>query len=202
MFRGLNIWAIIFAISLFSTITFAYGEPGIPHQFYGSIYIINQSVPDNTVLIATIEGENYSTVTKNGLYGRDPAPIFYVPDPNGDRSGKTIQFSIGGKFAGSYIFENAGYTLFNFNITSECPDGYCIGDETCDSCPDDCGECPEEPFTVTIYSPEEDGSYNNTNIPLKVSANQKVKVWWYTLNSGSTIVFTPNTTINAIILVV
>jgi len=172
----------------------ASAAPGIPHQFYGSVYINNTPAPDYTVIKAIIDGDEYSTITKNGLYGQKPAPIFYIPDPDGNREGKTIQFYIGGRSAGNYTFKNAGYTELNFSITTYCGDTYCLGDETCSSCPEDCGTCTNPP-QVIIYSPEENAVYNTTNIPLIVASDQEIEIWWYSLNSGGAVVFTPNTTI-------
>ena len=191
--------SIIFII-LFSSVTLVFGippQPGIPHQFYGKIYINNKLAPNNTVLTASIDRNNYSAITVNGLYGQTPAPIFYIPDPEGNRNGKTIQFFVNGKPAGSHTFENAGYTELNFSLDTFCGDGYCLGDENCSNCPDDCGDCPTEPLKITIHSPENNKTYHNPNIPLQVSANQQVIVWMYSLNSGDYLIFTPNITIVA-----
>ncbi|RLI90268.1 MAG: hypothetical protein DRO65_03035 [Candidatus Altiarchaeales archaeon] len=186
--------SVIF-VALLSSVTFAI--PGIPHQFYGKIYINNKLAPNNTVLTASIDGDNYSTITKNGLYGQKPAPIFYIPDPDGNRNGKTIQFFVNGKPAGNYTFENAGYTELNFSLDTFCGDGYCLGEENCSNCPADCGECPAEPLEITIHSPENNKTYHNPNIPLIVSSNKPVIVWMYSLNSEDFVIFTPNITIVA-----
>ena len=195
MIRKIHFLVIINFIILFSSITF--GAPGIPHQFYGKIYINNKLTSDNTILTASIEGNNYSTITKNGLYGQSPAPIFYIPDPEGNRNNKTIQFFVGNKSAGSYIFENAGYTKLNFYLNTTCGDGCCLGEENCSNCRADCGECPIEPLEISIHSPKNNKTYYNPNIPLEVSANQPIIVWMYSLNSGDYLIFTPNITIVA-----
>lgn len=190
-----NILTGLFTVFLLCSIASA--TPSIPHQFYGSVYVNNQPVSDNTVLTASIDEENYPTITRNSLYGKNPAPVFYVPDPDGDRKDKTITFLISGMTLDTYTFQNNGYTELNFNITTECGDGYCIGGETCESCSQDCGECPTEQLVIQIYSPRENETYNTTSVPLKVSSNHDILIWWYSLNSGGASVFTPNTTLNA-----
>jgi len=48
---------------------------------------------------------------------------------------------------------------------------------------------------VTIHSPEVK-NYSRQALWLNVTANVPVEDWWYSINSGSNISFTPNTTIN------
>lgn len=48
---------------------------------------------------------------------------------------------------------------------------------------------------VTIHSPEAK-NYSRRTLWLNVSANIPIEGWWYSINSGSNISFTPNTTIN------
>jgi len=173
--------------------------PGIPHQFYGDVEVNNQPVPDNTVIVATVEGDTYTTITTDSKYGYSPN-IFYVEDPNGNRGGtnpETINFFIGGKEVGSYVFENNGYTNLDFSTTTTCGDGYCLGkDENCSSCPEDCGYCTGPPV-ITIHSPENNKIYNTLKVDLDVSANQKIMVWMYSLNSATPLTFSPNITITA-----
>ena len=188
----------IFLISLTSVI--AQAPIFIPHEFYGSVEVNGTPAPDNNVIFASVGGETYSTVTLNGRYGGRPAGIlFFVRDPLGDNAGKTINFAIGGKAVGSYIFGNNGYTELNFSTTTFCGDGYCLGDETCSSCWQDCGVCTGPP-TITIHSPIEGKVYNTTEIDLNVSADQEILVWMYTLsnatNSTGPVLFTPNTVLN------
>jgi hypothetical protein len=69
--------------------------PGVPHQFYGSVTINGKPAPDGTIIIAKINGiEVASTTTKNGKYGYEP--IFYVDDPEHNRSGEEIKFFVNG----------------------------------------------------------------------------------------------------------
>ena len=53
------------------------------------------------------------------------------------------------------------------------------------------------PPTITIHTPEPK-THNVTNIiALNVSADEEIDSWWYSLNSGRNVSFTPNTTITA-----
>lgn len=182
---------ILALILLTTSLVSAY--PGIPHQFYGDVSVNGQSAPDNNVLVASIEGDEYITVTKDGEYGYAPN-IFYIKDPNGDRAGKTIDFYLGGKNVGSFTFENNGFTKFDISTTTNCGDGYCLGDETCSSCSSDCGICTDPPI-ITIVSPEQDAVYNNVKVNLDVMADQEIIVWMYALNDLDPITFTPSITL-------
>ena len=89
----------------------AMGVPGIPHQFYGEVYLEGEVAPDATLLTAEIDGETVkSTSTLDGKYGYNP--IFLIPDPEGNRAGKTIHFHVNGNPADqTAIFGNGGKTL-------------------------------------------------------------------------------------------
>jgi hypothetical protein len=171
--------------------------PGIPHQFYGDVIVNDQPVPDNTVIVAEVGGDEYITVTKDGKYGYAPN-IFYVEDPEGNRGygvGELIEFYMGGMLVGSYNFENNGYTRLDFSVTTTCGDSYCLGDETCSSCSADCGVCTGPPV-ITIYSPI-NKIYDTLKVGLEVSSDQEIIVWMYALNSAEHITFTPNITLTA-----
>ena len=179
----------VFIFFLFS-ISFISAVPGIPHQFYGSVTVNGKSAPDNNIITATIDGDTYMTVTKNGGYGYSQS-VFYVEDPDGGRTGN-IAFDIGGKPAEGAIFENNGYTNLNFDLTTTCGDKYCLGEETCGNCQLDCGICTNPPI-ITISSPESK-TYDTTNIiPIIVSSDQPLKIWVYSLDGGENIIpFIPN----------
>ncbi len=198
---------ILMALCLFS-LNFISSEetfPGIPHQFYGEVVVNNTLVPDNNIIIAAIGGNYYSTVTKDGFYGFSPN-IFYVEDPDGNRLGKTISFYLGGRVingvfdfrgvpVGNVEFENNGFDQLDISTTTTCNDGYCIGDETCSSCPGDCGVCLDPPI-ITINSPINQ-VYNTIKIDLDTSADQTILMWLYALNSDNLITFTPPIILNA-----
>jgi hypothetical protein len=174
---------------LILVVPFISAVPGIPHQFYGSVIVNGVSAPDNNIITASIEGETYTTVTKDGFYGHSPN-IFYIEDPNGNRAGKTIFFYVGGKPAGSAVFENNGYTKLDFSLTTACGDNYCLGDETCSTCASDCGICTTPPV-ITIISPESK-IYNTQKIDLKTSSDQPLIIWMYSLDGENFVTFNPD----------
>ena len=195
-------YSTVVILIIYASLVFA--VPGIPHQFYGNIKVNDLPVPDNTVIVATVEGDTYTTITTDSKYGYSPN-IFYVEDPDGDRAGSTIIFSIGGMDVGTHVFEDCikdwniptnCYDELNFDVTTFCGDGYCLGDETCSSCPGDCGYCTGPPV-ITIHSPENNKVYSTLKVDLDVSADQEIIVWMYSLNTAAPITFTPNITITA-----
>jgi len=88
--------------------------PGIPHQFYGDVYVNGNPAADGTVIIAFIAGtEVASTTTSGGDYN------LIVPDPLGDRSGDIITFSAAGKDTGkTAVFQNAKNEQIDFSVTT------------------------------------------------------------------------------------
>ena len=104
---------LLLLISLHSALAI----PGVPHQFYGTVTLNGKSAPDGTMVIAKIDGvEVARTSTKNGRYGYDP--IFYVDDPNNDRSGKEIRFFVNGIDTGqTKFFCNGCVTELNLTAT-------------------------------------------------------------------------------------
>jgi len=185
-------------VFVFISLAFTFGSvsaiPGIPHQFYGDVIVNGNPAPDNNVITAVVNGDEYLTVTKDGRYGITPN-IFYVEDPDGDRDGDTIEFLLGGKPVGTYVFESNGYTKLDFSTTTTCGDGYCLGNETCASCSSDCGICTDPPV-ITVISPE-NKVYDTAKIDLKVSADQEILIWMYSLNGADPVTFTPDITITA-----
>ncbi len=102
----------------------AYAQPGIPHQFYGSV-TVNGALAKGIPIVAKISGTEISTTSSNGTYGYDPC-IFYVPDPNNTLSGP-IDFYLSGTKVASHSFETGGYTRLDLSIgtapTSTPPSG-------------------------------------------------------------------------------
>src|SRR3989344_8049562 len=84
---ALAVIVLVLALSVVSALT------GIPHQFWGSVKDgSGNSAPDDILIIARINGVDVAaTITKNGNYGLG-LPQFYVPDPDGNRAGKKIEF--------------------------------------------------------------------------------------------------------------
>ncbi|MFH1307316.1 MAG: hypothetical protein ABIH72_00510 [archaeon] len=167
--------------------------PGIPHQFYGQV-TVNGQPANNNILKAVCEGDEYITLSLEGKYGYNPN-IFYVADPDGDRMGQTITFYLGSKKVGETKFVNNELTELNIATTTTCGDSYCLGDETCTSCSQDCGICTDPPI-INIISPEAK-DYDSDKIDLKVTSDQNILIWMYSLNGKSFVTFTPDIIITA-----
>jgi hypothetical protein len=172
---------LIFSIGLISAV------PGIPHQFYGNVVVNEQ--PSDDILVAFVDGQNYSTIILDGVYGLKPN-TFFIEDPEGNNDGKKITFYVGGKEAGTSIFANNQLTKLDFSLTTTCGDKYCLGDETCSNCENDCGICTEPP-EIFITSPE-NKIYNISKIGLNVYSNQNILIWMYSINSQTPQVFIPD----------
>jgi hypothetical protein len=167
--------------------------PGIPHQFYGNV-IVNGN-PSDDIIVASVNGEEYSTIILDGSYGIKPN-TFFVEDPLGNNNGKEITFYVGGrdgKEAGTALFESNKLTKLDFSLTTTCGDSYCLGDETCTNCEFDCGICTDPP-EIFITSPI-NKIYNISKIDLNVYSNQNILIWMYSINSQTPQVFTPNITL-------
>ena len=189
---------LILAVLSLILINSVYAVPGIPHQFYGDVFVNNNPASDNNLIFAVIGNEEYKTITTEGKYGISPN-TFFVQNPLGDNNGKTINFYVGkslklAKPAGSFVFESNKLTKLDFNLQTTCGDGYCLGDETCSNCEVDCGICTEPP-KITIYSPENNKIYTTSKIDLRVSADQEDSFWLYALNSAKPKGFEPNITL-------
>ncbi len=98
--------------------------PGIPHQFYGEVYIKGSLAQGGTV-VAKIDGEAVaSTPITDGHYGYDP--VFLIPDPDYEFNGKEITFFVNGAESNKFIFKNGAST--NLDLEVYATGGYC-GDE-------------------------------------------------------------------------
>lgn len=104
-------------VTVFLLPSLALAAPGLPHQFYGAVNFSNGPPPDGIALEARIGSSLVtSTVTKDGTYGFNPS-LFFVTDPDGDRSGQTITFFVGGIDSGvSQTFVNGGYTKKDLDV--------------------------------------------------------------------------------------
>jgi len=93
---------VIFTLLItFPSLVFAI--PGVPNQFYGYVTINGRPAPDGSIVVAKIDGlEVARTTTKDGKYGYNP--IFYVDDPNNDRSGKLVKFYVNGVDTGEFWY--------------------------------------------------------------------------------------------------
>ena len=102
----------------------AAAAPGIPNWYSGVVTINNNAAADGTVITAKIDGiEVASTTTAGGVYGRLPAQIFFIPDENNNRAGKTIVFYVNDKEAASHAFTNGYDTQLDLAITTSSGNG-------------------------------------------------------------------------------
>jgi len=97
----------------------SYAIPGIPHAFYGTVTWNGAPAPDGMSVVAKIDGvEVASTSVKDGKYGYDP--VFYVDDPDNDRSGKEIRFFVNGVDTGqTKYFCNGCVTELDLSASGE-----------------------------------------------------------------------------------
>jgi len=58
-------------------------------------------------------------------------------------------------------------------------------------------EADTTPPVITIHSPQ-NKTYNAGSVALNVSANEQISSWWYNLDGGANISFTPNTTLTGL----
>ena len=93
--KKIQLLSFTFITSIFLLSKLIFAVPGIPHQFFGSVTINGNPAPDGTIITAEIDGvEVARTTTSQGKYGYDP--VFYIDDPNNDRSGKEIKLFVNG----------------------------------------------------------------------------------------------------------
>ena len=92
--------------------------PGIPHQFYGTVSYSNGSAVLSGTVKAKIDGVVVATGSiTNGQYGYNPN-LFFVTDPDGDRTGTTISFFVNDVETGATaVFANGGYNNLNLSIS-------------------------------------------------------------------------------------
>ncbi|XOB42349.1 MAG: hypothetical protein ACKKMP_03250 [Candidatus Nealsonbacteria bacterium] len=103
-------------ISVLLTPIWVLAAPGIPHQFFGTVDFSNGPAPTGLEVTAKIDEESAATATvSEGKYGYNP--IFYVPDPDNNRQGETINFFVNGIDTGeTYVFKNGASTNLNLAV--------------------------------------------------------------------------------------
>jgi len=92
--------------------------PGIPHQFYGTVFYTDGSSISSGTVKAKIGGVVVESVAiSNSKYGYTP-DLFFVTDPDGDRTGTTISFFVNDVETGTTaVFANGGYNTLNLSIS-------------------------------------------------------------------------------------
>jgi hypothetical protein len=91
--------------------SFAQAAPGIPHVFFGSVFVNDQPAPDGTLVEARINGVTFAnTTTHNGMYGygyNNRPGTFYVEDTDSSMEGSVVKLFVDGIDTGkSEIFCN------------------------------------------------------------------------------------------------
>jgi hypothetical protein len=88
---------------------FVWAIPAAPHQFYGTVDFETGPAPDGLLVEVKIDDNVVgSTVTSDGRYGDS---VFYIEDPDSNRSGKTLRFYVSGIDSGeTYAFANFAST--------------------------------------------------------------------------------------------
>ena len=97
----------------------AFAQPGIPHQFYGTVEFTNGSAPAGLTVEVKVDGVVVgSAVTSSGKYGYNPSLLF-AEKSEGEWSGETAEFYVDGTkatTASSVILSRGGYTRLNLTV--------------------------------------------------------------------------------------
>jgi hypothetical protein len=82
--------------------------------------------------------------------------------------------------------DTSGYLLVTIPTTPSCGDGTCNGNETCSTCPSDCGICPDttKPIVDIIYPTSTIYTSQRTNLIFSVS-DDNLKSCTYSLNGAT-----------------
>lgn len=115
--------SIIFLISLFvitnASVSIVCADdppfPGIPHAFWGTVkFESGEDVGNGTIVLAVVDGENYSTTVTNGTYGYYTP--FHVEDPENDNQGLLISFYVDKTFTDQTAIFESGTTNLNLTV--------------------------------------------------------------------------------------
>jgi hypothetical protein len=154
----------------------ALSQPKLPLEIYGTVRLFNAPVMPGTTIFAY--DENLSTcgqfvVTNSGFFGTLSCySEGTFQEGVGGSEGQTIRFRIG-TFPASVLLDNSSETLSNIyeeinKLTWSsgefkevilvapplvCGDGFCDNFESCTTCPEDCGACPQPTPTPAPTQP-------------------------------------------------
>jgi len=164
-----NKFILFLLIIFFLPIVYA-SFPGIPHAFYGEVYV--EGVPfNNGVLTTKINNELVAEgAIFQGEYGYDP--VFLIEDPNHNFNGKEITFYVNGVKAIKYIFEKGGVTHLDIDVEEvgfpvcgnsileegeQCDLGLEENGNMCDNSQEDCQYCSNLCEWITLEYEEDEG---------------------------------------------
>ena len=153
----------------------------------------------------------FNTVYNNILNSTTPYCNITVPEINYFNMNKTLGTNIvNGIYLGGNYYANDTSTGYSDSCTDLDLDGICDSpfelNGSCDSSNPSAGT---DYYPLTLYSPivpvtisiemtmPTNTTYITASIALFVSANTTIDTWWYSLNNGANVTFTPNTTITA-----
>jgi len=115
--RLLALLAVVALVLLpvLSSITLAQG-PGLPCRFHGSVQVDGEDVPDETVITATIEGDDYTTTTPSD-YGASTYSLEIAPaEGTTYEDGAEIAFTVDGAAAGTSTWEAGGNVELDLSV--------------------------------------------------------------------------------------
>lgn len=147
MNKKIMIW--IFGFMVIMGISLSYAQPPMYHEFYGEAKCLDGDLllDGTNVIIKFGDIDNYANVlVNNGKYH------IIIQGSVGDNEA-LIEFYASSELLGSEEFTPFGFS--NLDLISQdnslcevqepyCGDGICNGDETCSSCPSDCGTCDDD----------------------------------------------------------
>ena len=112
-----------------------------PGDWWGKAYIDGELVPDGTPISAYINDNLVATTHVGDKLGSGYYELI-IEANDGDQ----IIFKIGSIEAGTAVFSDGAHPQLDLSLTEPaCGDTLCNGDETCSTCPEDCGTCPQSP---------------------------------------------------------
>ncbi|MCX6739361.1 MAG: dockerin type I domain-containing protein [Candidatus Parcubacteria bacterium] len=104
---------------LLITPSLAFAQPGIPHQFYGTVEFANGSAPAGLTVEVKVGGAIVGTaITQAGKYGYNPSLLF-AEKSEGEWSGETAEFYVDGTkstTASPVTLSRGGYTRLNLSV--------------------------------------------------------------------------------------
>jgi len=155
--RGLLVYLVL--VILLSS--FVVSHPPLPMELYGAAKLFNVPVNPGMVIQAVdSQGDvcgsfsvvNYGFFGTMSCLGENTSPSV-----SGAYPGELIRFRVGG-FPASVLFNNSVEGIGTLHWESGkfqglilvappliCGDGFCDSYENCNTCPEDCGECPAPP---------------------------------------------------------
>ncbi len=112
--RTVSIFVLLLVVS-----NFAFAQPGIPHQFYGTVEFLNGTAPAGLLVEVKVGGTTVGTATTaSGKYGYNPSLLF-AEKTEGEWSGETAEFFVDGTkatTAAMVTLSRGGYTRLNLSV--------------------------------------------------------------------------------------